>query len=120
MQLIPIGESAQEYYGILDLLLTDEENDELPLPLVELCTQLSSNGPIAYIEAEIFGGVGTQAYVFIDDKGKMSTSVVADRAINEALRLLGVRPTTGHDEFASIGLGQHRDTNGWLNGVFGR
>jgi hypothetical protein len=114
IQMIPIGESVQKRFGISDLPLMDDENTELPAPLLELCGELSSSGKIAYIEAEIFGGVGTQAYVYAET-GKLSSAVVGDRAINAALRLLGVVSKPGFDEFDSVGLGRSRSVEGWLN-----
>ena len=34
--------------------------------------------------------------------------------VNAALRAVGVVGTTGRDEFDEIGLGRHRQTDGWL------
>jgi hypothetical protein len=116
IQMIPIGESVQKRYGISDLPLTDEGNAELPAQLLELFVELSRVGKVAYIEAEIFGGAGTQAYVHAE-MGKVDAPVVGDRSINAALQLLGVIRKPGFDEFDSVGLGRHRSVEGWLNGT---
>jgi len=116
IQMIPVGESVQQRYGISDLPLMDDRNTELPASLLELFRELSSAGKVAYIEAEIFGGVGTQAYVYAET-GKVDTAVVGDRAINAALQLLGVMRKPGFDEFDSVGLGRNRSVEGWLNGT---
>ncbi len=34
-------------------------------------------------------------------------------SINSALRLLGVKCDPGKDEFDTVGLGAHRQTEGW-------
>lgn len=46
---------------------------------------------MAYLEAEIFGGVGLQAYVLFRDGTMLGAPVRAVDAINQALRHLGVR-----------------------------
>ena len=117
--MIPIGAAMQERYGIPELPLMDDRTIELPPSLLELCRQLSDTGKIAYIEAEIFGGVGAQAYVYAE-MGKVGAFVAGDRAINAALLLLGVVPKPGFDAFDSVGLGQNRSVDGWLNSATAR
>lgn len=41
--------------------------------------------------------------------------VVADDAVNAALRWLGVTAADGRDEFATVGLDRNRDTEAWLD-----
>jgi hypothetical protein len=91
----------------------------------------SSEGPIAYIEAEIFGGFGSQgACVYEQGKCVIAPSVTSfsveayrspsglpleNYAINTALRRLGVVKSPGQiDEFASLGLDRCRQTDDWL------
>ena len=69
---------------------------------------------IAYIEAEIFGGIGAQAHVIFDRGAALGPAVVSQFAINEALRALGVKASGVFDEFEAVGLGQHRHTDEWL------
>lgn len=115
MQMIPLGTIAQERYEIPFLPLTDDGAAELPASLRILCQQLDSDGDIAYIEAEVFGGLGTQANVMIERNGYVRSPEVAVDAINSALRSLGVKSAAGQDEFDSVGLGKHRDTDDWLS-----
>lgn len=114
VQLIPLGTTVQERYEIPFLPLTDDGAMEIPSTLRSLWLQLGVDGDIAYIEAEIFGGQGTQAYVMIERSGCVSTPVVSADAINAALRFLGVKAKPGKDEFDSVGLDKHRDTDRWL------
>lgn len=114
VQMIPIGTMARKHYGIPFLPLTDEGSVELPAALQALCTQLSAGGNLAYIEAEIFGGAGMQAHVLVGKGGNAGAVVVADDAINAALRLLGVRPGSHQDEFESVGLAKFRETDAWI------
>jgi hypothetical protein len=89
--------------------------------------EASSAGLIAYVEAEMFGGAGTQATV-VWHNGTVSLGPVitefgwpppdvASRpawAINAALRSLGAVSDGGQDEFDAVGLGGSlRHTNDW-------
>jgi hypothetical protein len=94
----------------------DREIVLVPLPesggpedAAQRMADLSHRGPVAYVEAEYFGGVGEQRATLWRD------GVAEDLpALNEALRALGVRRTGGRDEFDTIGLGRHRTTQDWL------
>ena len=78
----------------------------------------SAGGPIAYVEAEYFGGAGEQrAAVWAD--GTLAWGPLDDRAtglspISQALRRLGATSGPGQDEFTSVGLDRHRDNAGWV------
>ena len=78
-----------------------------------------------YIEAAFWGGTGMQAsVVFAQDRILLGPEISA-RAINAALRQMGVDNgssiklfglpfTTGADPFDMVGLGRHRAVSGWL------
>jgi hypothetical protein len=94
----------------------------------------SARFPLAYIETEYFGGTGAQAAVawqggrvvygrvvygpdqskseWID--GRFVSVPLPDKAINRAVRLLGVDRGMAIDEFDALGLGRHRSDEGWL------
>lgn len=114
VEIIPIGSTTRKLYGIPFLPLTDEGSGELPATLLELYSSLGSQRPVAYIEAESFGGSGAQAHVLISEYGAGAGVNVSDRAINDALAWLGVQPRNGKDQFDTVGLGKHRETDGWL------
>ena len=114
VDLIPLGLDALKAYALPVLPLTNEGLDGLPSMLAELCEKLSTQGHLAYVEAEFFGGAGTQAHALYSAGKAAGQVVVSDSAINEALRLLGVDKGGAADEFDSIGLGQHRNTDDWL------
>lgn len=82
-----------------------------------------SAGPVAYVEAEYFGGVGEQAAAVWDGGALVlgplhepegQPSPPAGSPISQALRRLGVEAGAGEDEFTAAGLGRHRDVEGWL------
>jgi len=94
--------------------------------VMELAARASIIAPIAYIEAELFGGAGTQAAIIWQD-GKivygpfvsgtdpfvMEKLPMREWAFNAALRVLGVTADNGKDEFDTVGLGLHRQTHEW-------
>ncbi|MEV7022623.1 hypothetical protein [Kitasatospora sp. NPDC093558] len=82
----------------------------------------SKAGPIACVEADFFGGTGTQrAAVWSDGRLELGplTSAFEPFApdgspISRALRQLGARAEGERtDEFDAVGLGAHRSTDGW-------
>jgi hypothetical protein len=109
--------------------LTDGSQDGLPgfwkFPggFDQVLASWSSHGPLAYVEAEYFGGVGRQCSAAWDGgtlvfgplaiaDGQMVPD--AGTPIEQALAHLGVVSNGYHDEFEAVGLGQHRHTDDWL------
>ncbi|MFG2142094.1 hypothetical protein [Streptomyces sp. NPDC048650] len=83
----------------------------------------STAGPVAYVEAEYFGGVGElQAAVWI--AGTIALGPLhapegrpfppAGSAISQALRRLGVVASVGEDEFSAVGLDRQRHGERWI------
>jgi hypothetical protein len=78
----------------------------------------AAHGPVAYAEAEYFGGVGEQrAVLWQDGRARLFESELPG-AINTALKALDaerVPASTGRaqDEFDSVGLGRYRSTEDW-------
>lgn len=111
------------------ILLTDGQDTEAkadftfeaPKWLSEIAGRYTS---AAYIEADIWGGEGMQASIcFSKDSVE---ALISSRAINYALRFLGVEneksegglfgllDSHGKDPFDLLGLGKHRSVEGWL------
>jgi hypothetical protein len=115
MALIPLTQLVREAHREIPWLpFTDEGLDLVPESLGALCTNLSTRGPLAYIEAEFFGGQGTQAAILFDNAAIVRPLHVAQDAINLALRFLGVSKLNAQDEFDALSLGTHRKTEDWL------
>ena len=114
VEMVPLGSEVTSHFGIPFLPLTDEGETEVPPQIQKLCEQLSQGRALAYIEAEFFGGGGTQACVIFTDGRQVGQPIVSETAINEALHILGVSKGNAHDEFEAVGLGAHRDTDAWL------
>lgn len=79
-----------------------------------LCAGYSASGPIAYLEAEFFGGGGGQAAAAWRDGTLIWGPRVDERAISDALAAIGVVRGLSSDEFDALGLGRHRFTDDWL------
>lgn len=113
--MIPLGDECRERNAIPFLPLTDEGWKTVPESIAKLCSSLSSKGKIAYIEAEFFGGEGTQASALWEDGKMIRVPMISGDAINSALEFLGVSPRENMDHFDTVGLGDHRNTDDWLS-----
>ena len=109
--LIPLTDEVREVYEIPFLPLTNEDQVEIAPSIKAIAERFK--GPIAYIEAEFFGGDGTQASAIWKGHKLIFGPVVNASAINDALWRLGVVKDGHHDEFDALALGTHRDTNDW-------
>ncbi len=112
--MIPLSARMREAHGLPFLPLTDEGASALPDGITAIGAAIARGGKVAYVEAEFFGGDGTQACVTWDSARQVSQPLVDDRAINIALRFLGVMVGDHHDEFDALGLGRYRGTDEWL------
>lgn len=117
IEMIALGSTARKLLALPFLPLTDEGIEELPPALRSLCAALSAHGPVAYVEAEIFGGSGTQAHALFPAGGTDALVSVSEDAINSALEWLRVLPLDGKDRFDTVGLAKHRDTDSWMVGA---
>jgi hypothetical protein len=82
----------------------DVRFERLGWGVIELCSELSRGGRLAYLETEYFGQVGQQlASVFEDGARTVETATV-----NEALRAIGVVARAEEDEWDTVGLDAHR------------
>lgn len=93
----------------------------VPLPFEYLtpsvaawCGQSSAAGLVTYVEAGYFGGNGTQCAAAWDRGGSLLAPFEAPDAVNQALRLLGVRAHGDQDEFDTLALGRYRRTRRWV------
>lgn len=111
-RLVPLGQ------GLSLMPVTETRFDTGPL------ADCSEHGAVAYVEAEYFGGAGTQsAQVWEGGETVLGPlhvdedePVPADGSpISQALRRLGVLKGDHFDEFDAVGLGRHRYTDGWLS-----
>jgi hypothetical protein len=109
--LLPLPEAAQAALRVPFCPLTDDQ--PLPFAVAELGVQLSAGGLAAYIEAEFFGGGGTQASIVWNNGRVAQPVLVSPHAINAALAVLGVRASPGEDEFEKLGLWRFRSTEEW-------
>ncbi|HLD67510.1 MAG TPA: hypothetical protein VJA19_15875 [Pseudomonas sp.] len=114
LDMVPLTSHALKLLGIPLLPITDEGEVKLPASLAALCAELSANARLGYIEAEYFGGAGNQAHSLFNLGTPAGEPLVADDAINQALRFLGISKGEALDEFDAVGLGQQRETNEWL------
>ena len=84
----------------------------------------SAAGPVAFLAADCFGGVGEQrAAVRADGAlapgppavGEDEPFSPAGSPVSRALRRLGATAHPGEDEFASVGLHRRRHDKAWMS-----
>lgn len=95
----------------------------LPEPFEKTLAAWSADGPVAYVEAEYFGGVGEQRAA-VWDGGTVALRPLqveegepfpADGSpVSRALRRLGVVAGPDEDEFSAVGLERHRHGGAWI------
>jgi hypothetical protein len=143
LALVPMTEELHDR-------LTEPAGDRLGFHLLPAAfgatlSSWSAASPIAYVEAELFGGAGTQRAVVWDagsvalgpiehDTGLAPSFPALGSPISQALRRLGVivpvtpsraptdrrqdhHPHRLMDEFAVAGLQRHRHTEDWLEEI---
>jgi len=111
--IVPLPFDFIEKLGIPFLPLTDG-GDTIGRQLDDLCRSLSHEAELAYVEAEFFGGVGTQGCVLYTNGVPSAPPMVDNEAINHALSWLGVQRIQDKDEFLVADFGMHRNTEDWL------
>ncbi|MFD4877027.1 hypothetical protein ACFWOB_27215 [Streptomyces sp. NPDC058420] len=129
---VPDAQVASPGQGLSLLPMTDEVFDavtdgsgarplgfwRLPGGFDRTLAAWSAGGPVAYAEAEYFGGAGDQRAAVRAD-GALVWGPSDDRSmglgpISQALRRLGATSGPGQDEFTAVGLDRHRDNAGWV------
>src|SRR5262249_1382438 len=126
--------------GFAFLPITEEfvgEAEQFPFDILKRLTERlgawaqteSVRCSLAYIETEDFGGIWTQGGVVWEGGRKvfgpeqsarewvdrsMVEPPVLEKAINRALRLIGVTRYPALDEFDALGLGRRRSDRSWL------
>src|SRR5262245_35252043 len=106
--MIPFTNEFRKEHGFRSRPMMDGE-PALPEAIAFMGKNLSSGGCVAYVEAEFFGGDGTQAAMIWENGNSRGEPFVEQHAINAALRALGVSVGGAFDEFDAIGLGRHRE-----------
>jgi hypothetical protein len=95
------------------------ELTRLSADLAALAREWSRRVPVAYVETDYLGGLGSQAAMaWVCGEvafGPLRTGTwdKGPRAINGALQVLGVNRLGDLDKFDTIGLGEYRRTDLW-------
>lgn len=85
-------------------------HEDFMIASTDVGDELRLTMPRVQLSTDYFGGAGEQTATYLDEKGPHTSFGDSTRggAINAALKLLGVPPTTGMDLFDVIGLGRIR------------
>ncbi|MEZ0115516.1 hypothetical protein ABH920_009555 [Catenulispora sp. EB89] len=118
LTLLPITDA------FLDTFLDSDGVAEVPAGFGRALSDCSTLGAVAYVEADYWGGAGTQraqvwegGHVVFGPLSSVEGEPFAPEGspISQALRLLGATKGDFFDEFDAVGLGRHRDTDRWLS-----
>ncbi len=94
------------------LNLTELGSGVMAITHIPNIKEFGKNKTIALIGTDYFGGSGYQsAKLFINNKKVYDKSSEQDwsiNPINDVLKMMGINPTDGNDEFDTIGLGKYR------------
>jgi len=92
--------------GTWRFLTTNVENEILAL---------IENDDLAYVEVEYFGGQGAQSGIIWTEGKRWYEKESGQEVLNTILRHFGViKEKSKKDEFDTVGLGRHRNTNDWI------
>lgn len=117
--MLPLTRALCEQFGPADrpwLYPRHSVFTHLPEALVAPLAELSRGGRLAYVEAEYHGGEGEQRSLVWAD-GEPREPEESSRAVNSALIRLGVERSEDADAFDTLGLGQHRSVEDWLESI---
>ena len=124
LTLVPVTDELHDEIGALVAIGGDDPHPEfykLSPTLAEFARRLSDSAPVAYFEADYFGGYGVQSAIVWEHgrvvAGPYKTGddhALADGAINRALRRLGVVRGGAIDEFSAVSLGRYRSNEDWI------
>jgi hypothetical protein len=119
LSLIPVTDELRAELGASGVGPRTWGFEGLSAGVEDLVVLLSARSPVAYVEAEYFGGVGSQAAA-VFESGQLilgplfEKDVTGKSPISRVLHTLGIHAAVGLDEFDTVGLGRHRSTRGWL------
>ena len=112
--LIPMTE---ELYDEINKFTVSEDIDPftyLTTYMEETILNTISLKTIGYVEAEYFGGIGSQFGILWENGKRYKILNSGYDAINFILEHLGVVAAIGKDEFDTLGFGKRRQTADWL------
>lgn len=88
---------------------------KLPGAFDQVLAEWSTAGPVAYAEADYFGGAGKQRAAVWAEGALEVGPLQTDSSISRALRRLGAVAGAATDEFSAVGLDRHRYMEGWAD-----
>lgn len=87
---------------------------KLPGAFDYVLAEWSTAGPVAYVEADYFGGAGEQRAAVWAEGALELGPLQTDSPISRALRRLGAVAGAATDEFSGVGLDRHRHMEDWI------
>jgi len=109
--MIPLTEEL--FDEINDFVSSDEVYNAAYLTehIEEKILGIVGKAGIAYIETDYLGGMGSQFGICWQHRKRMIMPDALSNTINEVLKLLGVQSKENRDEFTTLGLENHRNSD---------
>ncbi len=112
--LIPLTEDTLKLINDDDEVFLINGYSNLSVKLYSILMQFSQIDKIGYIEAEYFGGEGSQSAILIENGKAVFESIRQQDSINILLKQMGVKKKFLKDRFEYIGLNKCKNTSDWL------
>jgi hypothetical protein len=114
LSLIPMTEELFDQINNFAVSNSVDNFAYLTYNIEAILLQIIYDNKIAYVEAEYFGGAGGQIANIGNNHKRESFFEYGQECINKVLKEFGIKSNTGNDEFDTLSLGRHRNTNVWL------
>jgi hypothetical protein len=117
LAILPLRDIDLDSFLVAPSSYETEGFQYLSKQLLDELRRSSQQGPLMYFETEYFGGKGGQGAAVFQDGGLIFGPQWAGIGpVNQGLKLLGIRvEPSARDEFETVGLHRHRDTERWLD-----
>jgi hypothetical protein len=115
VDLIPMTEELFDQINNFKTSLSIESFKFLTENVEQIILNIIGKKKFAYVEAEYFGGTGTQIAMIWNNNKREEFLKFGENRINKVLKSFGVIVSKGKDEFETLGFHLHRDTADWVN-----
>ncbi len=117
LYIIPYTSDLYDEFNQFDKSGHFDKFEYLNEKLFTYLIQKSVIEPIAYVEAEYFGGTGGQSAIMLNNGEVVIDVRFEDNgygAINAVLKEFGINKESDLDEWDTVGMLRHRSTEDWL------
>jgi len=115
ISLVPHTEELYDQINNFDSSANLQSFEFLTAKIESEILKVIDHKPIAYVEADYFGGKGGQVGIIWTGGKRIAEFKYGQDVINTVLKHFDVRADKGKDEFATLQFDRHRNTADWLD-----